>query len=342
LRLELLRPRAQRAGVKCQGFLDGKITRLRRRFWRVQGESDIQNCARGHKNLARTCAHARAGRPTSRDFVPWHFSDAARIAPGRPCQCRRPRNLHNSGHFGRYSPSRSGRMPIWPRQSPYYLSRPVPGLYLGPSPRVRRSAARCGRRAAKDPMIGHMTSDHRMGRNYLEGRHAWRSCQYRAQRAGYNFTLLLQWLERHLRTVVMALWRVGPQPPASPKSAPARVLHGRLLIILACDRIATTWSRLESIRLRCGALKLAYRVAMASYADFSVFPTLALIRLCGPRQGGVGPTCTAGNACNCWPSSPVRRAGRHSSPSFPGRAPKCARQLHVRRSLEIESCPSRC
>jgi hypothetical protein len=34
--------------------------------------------------------------PTSRDFVPWRFSDAG---PSQSCpqRCRRPRNLHTSG-----------------------------------------------------------------------------------------------------------------------------------------------------------------------------------------------------------------------------------------------------
>ena len=36
--------------------------------------------------------------PTSRDFVPWRFSDAGRISAWRVTSCRRPRNLHISGH----------------------------------------------------------------------------------------------------------------------------------------------------------------------------------------------------------------------------------------------------
>jgi hypothetical protein len=34
--------------------------------------------------------------PTSRDFVPWRFSDAGGRSPWMPSSCRRPRNLHNN------------------------------------------------------------------------------------------------------------------------------------------------------------------------------------------------------------------------------------------------------
>jgi hypothetical protein len=40
-------------------------------------------------------------RQTSRDFVPWRFSDADRISAWRVSSCRRPRNLHSTRHrFG--------------------------------------------------------------------------------------------------------------------------------------------------------------------------------------------------------------------------------------------------
>src|SRR4029077_9788117 len=37
--------------------------------------------------------------PTSRDFVPWRFSDAGRISAWRVTSCRRPRNLHKRRHY---------------------------------------------------------------------------------------------------------------------------------------------------------------------------------------------------------------------------------------------------
>src|SRR5215813_15488117 len=53
------------------------------------------------------------------------------------------------------------------------------------------------RRAAVEPVIGHLKAEHRMGRNYLKGRHGDRINAVLAA-AGYNFVLLLRWLERLL------------------------------------------------------------------------------------------------------------------------------------------------
>jgi IS5 family transposase len=43
------------------------------------------------------------------------------------------------------------------------------------------------RRAAVDPVIGHIKAEHRMNRNYPKGRDG-----NRAAAAGYNFSLLLR------------------------------------------------------------------------------------------------------------------------------------------------------
>jgi IS5 family transposase len=51
------------------------------------------------------------------------------------------------------------------------------------------------RRAAVEPVIGHVKAEHRLGRNYLEGRDGDRSNAVLAA-AGYNFALLLRWLAR--------------------------------------------------------------------------------------------------------------------------------------------------
>ena len=62
------------------------------------------------------------------------------------------------------------------------------------------------RRAAIEPVIGHVKSDHRMGRNYLKGRDGDRANAVLAA-AGYNFSLLLRWLEKLLRALFVLLWR---------------------------------------------------------------------------------------------------------------------------------------
>jgi transposase, IS5 family len=65
------------------------------------------------------------------------------------------------------------------------------------------------RRAAIEPVIGHMKAEHRMDRNYLKGREGDRANAVLAA-AGYNFSLLLRWLEWLLRALIAAL-----TPPAA-------------------------------------------------------------------------------------------------------------------------------
>ena len=60
------------------------------------------------------------------------------------------------------------------------------------------------RRAAVEPVIGHIKAEHRMGRNYLKGRDGDRINAVLAA-AGYNFGLLLRWLERLLRALLRML-----------------------------------------------------------------------------------------------------------------------------------------
>jgi transposase, IS5 family len=60
------------------------------------------------------------------------------------------------------------------------------------------------RRAAVEPVIGHMKAEHRMDRNYLKGREGDRANAVLAA-AGYNFSLLLRWLEWLLRALITAL-----------------------------------------------------------------------------------------------------------------------------------------
>jgi transposase, IS5 family len=61
------------------------------------------------------------------------------------------------------------------------------------------------RRAAVEPVIGHVKAEHRMDRNYLKGRDGDRANAVLAA-AGYNFALLLRWLRRFLRALINALF----------------------------------------------------------------------------------------------------------------------------------------
>jgi len=69
------------------------------------------------------------------------------------------------------------------------------------------------RRAAIEPVIGHVKSDHRMDRNYLKGRHGDRANAVLAA-AGYNFSLLLRWLRLLLRRLLRLLSSSAQLNPA--------------------------------------------------------------------------------------------------------------------------------
>jgi transposase, IS5 family len=62
------------------------------------------------------------------------------------------------------------------------------------------------RRAAVEPVIGHLKDGHRMGRNYLKGRDGDRINAVLAA-AGYNFSLLRRWFEKLLRALLLILAR---------------------------------------------------------------------------------------------------------------------------------------
>ena len=61
------------------------------------------------------------------------------------------------------------------------------------------------RRAAVEPVIGHLKAEHRMGRNYLKGRDGDRTNAVLAA-AGDNFVLLLRWLRQLLRALLQTLF----------------------------------------------------------------------------------------------------------------------------------------
>ena len=67
------------------------------------------------------------------------------------------------------------------------------------------------RRAAVEPVIGHVKAEHRMDRNHLKGRQGDRINAVLAA-AGFNFSLLLRWLAEHLRALIRALAETL-QPP---------------------------------------------------------------------------------------------------------------------------------
>jgi hypothetical protein len=97
------------------------------------------------------------------------------------------------------------------------------------------------RRAAVEPVIGHMKAEHRMGRNYLKGRDGGRINAVLAA-AGYNFRLLLRWLERLLRALIAALL-TGLRCPQTPNDCSSTVLHGRLKTSNTVRSISTLLDR---------------------------------------------------------------------------------------------------
>ena len=67
------------------------------------------------------------------------------------------------------------------------------------------------RRAAVEPVIGHLKAEHRMDRNHLKGREGDRINAVLAA-AGYNFGLILRWLAELLRVLITVLL-VSQQKP---------------------------------------------------------------------------------------------------------------------------------
>ena len=69
------------------------------------------------------------------------------------------------------------------------------------------------RRAAVEPVIGHLKAEHRMGRNYLWFRRGDVANAILAA-AGYNFRRLIRWIRLLLRQILSAL-------TAAPQTVPA-------------------------------------------------------------------------------------------------------------------------
>jgi IS5 family transposase len=69
------------------------------------------------------------------------------------------------------------------------------------TPAIKRQMRR---RSAVEPVIGHIKSEHRMGRNYLA--HAQGDAiNAILAAAGYNFSLLLRWLKALLSLLIAVL-----------------------------------------------------------------------------------------------------------------------------------------
>jgi transposase, IS5 family len=82
------------------------------------------------------------------------------------------------------------------------------------------------RRAAVEPVIGHMKAEHRMSRDFLKGRDGDR-CNAVLAAAGYNFSLILIWRKRLLRALIRMLL-AAPVPATKAYETFSLVLHGRL------------------------------------------------------------------------------------------------------------------
>jgi IS5 family transposase len=99
-----------------------------------------------------------------------------------------PRRIHvDKGYRGHNHPN---RLRVW-----------ISGQVRRVTKAIRREMKR---RAAVEPVIGHVKAEHRMDRNYLKGREGDRANAVLAA-AGYNFSLLLRWLAELLRALFQAL-----------------------------------------------------------------------------------------------------------------------------------------
>ena len=78
------------------------------------------------------------------------------------------------------------------------------------TPKIKRELRR---RSVAEPVIGHLKSEHRMGRNYLWHRQGDVTNAVLAA-AGYNFRRLIRWLRLLLRLFLTALF-----PPVRPNPA---------------------------------------------------------------------------------------------------------------------------
>jgi hypothetical protein len=86
----------------------------------------------------------------------------------------------------------------------------ISGQKRGVTPTIKRELRR---RAAVEPVIGHLKAEHRMGRNYLWFRRGDAANAVLAA-AGYNFRRIIRWLKLLLRQILSVL-------TAAPHAVPA-------------------------------------------------------------------------------------------------------------------------
>src|SRR6476660_9568744 len=77
----------------------------------------------------------------------------------------------------------------------------ISGQKRAVTPKIKRELRR---RAAVEPVIGHLKAEHRMGRNYLWFRQGDAANAVLAA-VGYNFRRLIRWLRLLLRRILAAL-----------------------------------------------------------------------------------------------------------------------------------------
>ena len=124
---------------------------------------------------------------------------ATRSVPSSPIskssQVSQSRRIHgDKGYRGHNYPD---RFKVW-----------ISGQVRRVTKAIRREMRR---RAAVEPVIGHLKDDHRMRRNHLKGRDGDRINAVLAA-AGYNFSLLRRWFAELLRVLLWILCRRLSQP----------------------------------------------------------------------------------------------------------------------------------
>jgi len=156
----------------------------------AQGRPVCPSCAGG----ARQSRSLSPGRPEAGPGG-WAHSRPGRRQDREADRCR--------------DPPHSRRQELAPAKAGGYRGHNHPHKFRvwisGQVRRVTKTIRReMKRRAAVEPVIGHLKAEHRLGRNYLKGRDGDRINAVLAA-AGYNFSLLLRWLETLLRALITML-----------------------------------------------------------------------------------------------------------------------------------------
>ncbi len=155
-------------------------------------------------SVATTHRHAKGGQ----------FAIHAKALPGNPYDGH-TLGHRDPGHGGARRQHHNARFRRQRLPRPQRAARlQVQGLYRRPEaarePKIKREMRR---RSAVEPVIGHLKSEHRMGRNYLWYRQG-DAINAVLAAAGYNFRLLLRWLRLSLFRFLIDL--LGPPRPVSP------------------------------------------------------------------------------------------------------------------------------